>query len=230
MTRREQRLLITSLVFLGALCQWSDARKLLAPLSSTALKNLPRGGGSELSATTIVDDEDAAAAYRSPLLNQNSGEEDLVATNTGKVLVGGSSSATVTVAAQEGASIPNEVFNLVKSIVGAGVLGLPAGTKRNAVQHGQSCITLGIRRCCAFLTSIFLNLFRHCRFWRYFHGTRPGNFPNGSGRHLEWVLLFIDWTGVCLHGSQILPTSLGTDGVVQNGVDSGGSLFHGDVL
>jgi hypothetical protein len=27
----------------------------------------------------------------------------------------------------EGASIPNEIFNLVKSIVGAGVFGLPAG-------------------------------------------------------------------------------------------------------
>jgi hypothetical protein len=27
-----------------------------------------------------------------------------------------------------GASVPNEIFNLVKSIVGAGVLGLPAGT------------------------------------------------------------------------------------------------------
>lgn len=28
----------------------------------------------------------------------------------------------------KGASVPNEIFNLVKSIVGAGVLGLPAGT------------------------------------------------------------------------------------------------------
>ena len=28
---------------------------------------------------------------------------------------------------EEGASVPNEIFNLVKSIVGAGVLGLPAG-------------------------------------------------------------------------------------------------------
>lgn len=27
----------------------------------------------------------------------------------------------------QGASVPNEIFNLVKSIVGAGVLGLPAG-------------------------------------------------------------------------------------------------------
>ena len=27
----------------------------------------------------------------------------------------------------KGASVPNEIFNLVKSIVGAGVLGLPAG-------------------------------------------------------------------------------------------------------
>jgi hypothetical protein len=27
----------------------------------------------------------------------------------------------------QGASVPNEIFNLIKSIVGAGVLGLPAG-------------------------------------------------------------------------------------------------------
>ena len=31
----------------------------------------------------------------------------------------------------EGASIPNEVFNLVKAIVGVGVLSLPAGNERN---------------------------------------------------------------------------------------------------
>ena len=35
--------------------------------------------------------------------------------------------AEVSAITTEGASIPNEIFNLVKSIVGAGVLGLPAG-------------------------------------------------------------------------------------------------------
>jgi hypothetical protein len=37
------------------------------------------------------------------------------------------------------ATIPNEVFNLVKSIVGAGVLSLPAGTY---VSFMHSCIYL----------------------------------------------------------------------------------------
>ena len=36
---------------------------------------------------------------------------------------------------EDGASIPNEIFNLVKSIVGAGVLGLPAGMSSTTGGH-----------------------------------------------------------------------------------------------
>ncbi len=35
---------------------------------------------------------------------------------------------SVPTSTSKGASVPNEIFNLVKSIVGAGVVGLPAGT------------------------------------------------------------------------------------------------------
>lgn len=43
------------------------------------------------------------------------------------------------------ATIPNEVFNLVKSIVGAGVLSLPAGNMRllyNLLGHSPIQLTL----------------------------------------------------------------------------------------
>jgi len=42
------------------------------------------------------------------------------------------------------ASIPNEIFNLVKSIVGAGVLSLPAGTLLSFIVYGVVFVGDGV--------------------------------------------------------------------------------------
>ena len=59
------------------------------------------------------------------------------------------------------ATIPTEVFNLIKSIVGAGVLSLPAGTYR------QRTSPLYLLECCTKDTSISLSLFTHLS--QFFH-------------------------------------------------------------
>lgn len=113
-------------LFLGSLVllaqnQWLiDAR--LAPVVSQSrnVVRLPRGGSSGVESNTSPELSYASSPHSL---------EEIVPIG----LVGGAipSAATENArVADQGASIPTEIFNLVKSIVGAGVLGLPAGTRR----------------------------------------------------------------------------------------------------
>ncbi len=118
-------LLFTS--FLLARKQQIDAR--LTPV--TLLKNLPRGGSDRAASSSRLDLPFSSPFDILPVVKL----EEIVATG----LVGGATNTDNSNAnADEGASIPTEIFNLVKSIVGAGVLGLPAGTRESVVYKYQT--------------------------------------------------------------------------------------------
>lgn len=67
------------------------------------------------------------------------------------------------------ASIPSEVFNLIKSIVGAGVLSLPAGKEKNRV-----CLSSFVVHRIFSDTDPF-PLYRGCRLWKCTKCSYPCN-------------------------------------------------------
>jgi hypothetical protein len=125
-------LAVLGAILLGAV----EARgRRLPPIPSTVIKNV-RGGATapaEInSAGSDIGWNDNGTEGDSSFLPVAATTATATATATATTDLGWTppkgGGAAETANIDDGASMPNEIFNLVKSIVGAGVLGLPAGT------------------------------------------------------------------------------------------------------
>ena len=91
--------------------------------------------------------------------------------------------ATNSITTTPGASVPNEIFNLAKSIVGAGVLGLPAG---------ESDFVDSVFDNCRF-DLLLPNRIRNRCFREFIHCIDTGHSADICDWHFEWVWICFDW-------------------------------------